>query len=291
MKTIAFATYQGLPSLTADEGAVCEVLQQHGIAATGALWDDPTVPWDRFDAVIVRSCWDYHLRAEEFQVWLDRLERAGLPIWNPAPLLRWNMNKLYLRDLAARGVTIIPTVWLERGAPANLAQVLAQQGWAEAVVKPAVSATAFGTWRTSAATAAVDQTKLAELLARGEVLVQPFMPEICDAGEWSFLFLGGRYSHAVLKRPQAGDFRVQADYGGTVVTVEPPAELIAQATRVVEAVEGRWLYARVDGVVADGQLLLMELEMVEPALFLSHHPAGVNRFAEAIRAVIGAANE
>jgi glutathione synthase/RimK-type ligase-like ATP-grasp enzyme len=284
MKQVAFATYQGLPNLTQEDRMVCEALLSHGVLVQPAVWDDPEVRWEAFDAVIVRSTWDYHLRCEAFRAWIDRVEASGVPLWNPAPLLRWNLEKSYLRTLEERGVPIIPTIWLSPGESADLPALLDRHGWEQAVVKPSISASAFGTWRTSRETAAADQERLAALLDRGGALIQPFLPEICQAGEWSFIFLGGSFSHAVRKRPRPGDFRVQSDFGGTAAAELPPPFLLEVAERVVAAVEQPWLYARVDGVEVGGKFLLMELEMTEPALFLSTSPHAVARFAQAIKA-------
>jgi len=209
-------------------------------------------------------------------------------VWNPPAVLRWNSHKGYLRDLAARGVPIVPTRWLERGTPVGLARLLRDAAWSDAVVKPAVSASAHGTWRTSFETASADQRQLDELLRAGDVMVQPFMSEVRDAGEWSFLFLGGRFSHAVLKRPGAGagDYRVQWEFGGTADAMVPPGNLVADAEAVMTAVPGNPLYARVDGVERDGRLVLMELELIEPHLFLGWDAGAPGRLAAALGALV-----
>src|SRR6266568_3199654 len=149
MKRIALATGAKLPPL-----------RELGVTAVPAVWDSPDVCWEEFQGVVVRSCWDYHHRLEEFLGWVVRLERAGIPVWNPPAVLRWNSHKGYLRDLAARGVPIVPTRWLGRGEPVDLPMLLEDAGWRDAVMKPAVSASASGTWRTSTEAAAGDQARL-----------------------------------------------------------------------------------------------------------------------------------
>ena len=130
----------------------------------------------------------------------------------------------------------------------------------------------------------LSREQLASILEPGEAMLQPFMPQVVEEGEWSLLFFAGEFSHAVLKRPRGDDFRVQAEFGGSADPVEPPAALRDGAARVLEAVEGPWLYARVDGVRAkDGGFLLMELEMLEPSLFLGTHGPAAARFADAVR--------
>ena len=233
--------------------------------------------------MLIRSSWDYHLRPLEFLDWIARLERGGVRVWNPGALLRWNHHKRYLQDLAARGVATVPTRWLARGEPADLQALLADVGWREAVIKPAVSASAFGTWRSSTETTSRDQSRLEELLSAGDVMVQPLLSEVGDAGEWSIVFLGGHFSHAVLKRPAAGDYRVQWEFGGSAVATAPARRLIADAGRVLAAVPGDPLYARVDGVERAGRLVLMELELIEPHLFLGWDAQAAGRLARAIR--------
>jgi glutathione synthase/RimK-type ligase-like ATP-grasp enzyme len=283
---IALATYAKLPTLNDDDRLLVPALAALGVTAVPAVWDSTGACWDEFQGVLIRSSWDYHLRAPEFLAWIERLERAGVAVWNPGDLLRWNHHKRYLRDLAAHGVVTVPTRWLAQGEAADLRAVLADAGWREAVVKPAVSASAFGTWRTSTKTATADRARLDELLGEGDVMVQPLLSEVGDVGEWSMLFLGGQFSHAVLKRPAPGDYRVQWEFGGSAVSAGPADELVADAERVIAAVPGEPLYARVDGVERDGRLVLMELELIEPHLFLGWDNGAAGRLAGGLRAVL-----
>ncbi|HEV2845348.1 MAG TPA: hypothetical protein VG477_10920 [Thermoanaerobaculia bacterium] len=281
-KRIAFVTHAGLPDLAADDLLAVAELSQRGSKVVPAVWDDPGVRWPDFDSVVIRSCWDYHHRPSVFLDWLSRMESEGVPLWNPAPVVRANVDKKYLGDLAAAGIRVVPMAWVEKGSAANLAAILEERGWDEAVVKPAVSASAFQTRRTSRAEAPAQQTSFEELLSLSSALVQPFLPEIQTRGEWSLIFLGGEFSHAVLKRPREGDFRVQEHLGGSSRPAVASEELIRQARAVVEKIPGPWLYARVDGVESGEGLLLMELELTEPSLFLESDLAAPARFAEAI---------
>jgi hypothetical protein len=287
MPHVAFVTYAALPELSADDRLAADALRRLGARVESVAWDAPGVPWSSFDAIVVRSCWDYHVRPLEFRAWLDDVERSGARLWNPAPLLRWNMEKTYLRELEARGVAVVPTRWVERGAEPSLVSLLAREGWSDAVVKPVLSASAHETWRTGAGQAAADEERFRGLLARGGVMVQPFLGAVRDEGEWSLLFFGGAFSHAVVKRPADGDFRVQESFGGVARREHPQPALLAQAQAVADLVPGPWLYARVDGCVVDGRFLLMELEMLEPSLFLASDPRAAPRFAEAILAAGG----
>jgi glutathione synthase/RimK-type ligase-like ATP-grasp enzyme len=286
MKRVAFVTYHKAPNLTADDALALAPLQQFGIAAIPAIWDDPQVDWKTFDAVVMRSCWDYHHKPRDFSRWIGHLEELKITVWNPAEILRWNMNKTYLRELAAQGVAIPPTVWLEAGSSADLYALLAANGFEQAVIKPTISATAYQTFHTSLATARHDQLRLDTILRTSGALVQQFVEEVKKTGEWSLLFFDGKFSHAVLKRPRDGDFRVQADFGGTSHRLEPAPALIKQAEAIVNLIGQPLLYARVDGFDLGGKLVLLELELLEPALFLEMDAPAPQRFAAALASVI-----
>ena len=283
---IALATYRDLPQLNEDDRLLQRALGALGIDAAPAVWDSAEERWSEYQAVLLRSCWDYHRRLEEFLAWLTVLERAGTAVWNPVPLVRWNSHKRYLKDVAAHGVPVVPTRWLRQGDQVGLVQLLAELGWRDAVVKPAVSASAFGTWRTSPATAAHDQARLDRLISDGDVMVQPLVAAVAAPGEWSLVFLGGQFSHAVLKRPAAGDYRVQWEFGGSAVSAVPGAHLVAAAERALAAAPGEALYARVDGVEQDGRLVLMELELIEPHLFFGWSAPAAARLAAALRTAL-----
>lgn len=275
---IALVTFAGIPDLTADDQLLATALHDLGADVRAVVWDDADVDWASFDAVVLRSTWDYHLRIDEFLAWLDRLEACGANVWNPVPVVRWNANKTYLREL---DVPQVPTVFVARGG--DVGAVLRERGWERAVVKPTVSATAFETH-------VVDVGRASARHATRDVLVQPFVDEIVRDGEWSVLFFGGAYSHAVLKRAKAGDFRVQNDFGGTAERREPPPEVLDGARRILDAAPAT-LYARVDGVAIDGVFTLMELELIEPALFLGQDAEAPGRMARVVFSAAAAASK
>jgi hypothetical protein len=287
MRRIALATYSKLPSLNDDDRLLVRALADLGVSAEPVVWDSADTDWTAFTAVVIRSCWDYQHRLAEFHGWLERLGRLGVAVWNPPALLRWNSHKGYLRDLTGAGVATVPTRWVARGTRAALSDLLDASGWQEAVVKPAVSASAQGTWRTSVASAAHDQARLDVLLAAGDVLVQRYVDAVRDPGEWSLLFFGGDYSHTVLKRPATGDFRVQWEFGGSALSAEPPMAVREDAARALAAAPGGTLYARVDGVEENSRLVLMELELIEPHLFLGWDPVAASTLARALVVRLG----
>ena len=251
-----------------------------GIEVTALPWDTPDAPWEEFSLVVLRSTWDYFHRPAEFSYWLRDMKRRQAKVLNPPDLALWNAEKTYLRELAPQ-IPIVPTFWVDQGGQVDLADVLRKEGWHAAVVKPTVSGTAFETWTTSPAQATDpdEQGRLERLLQSGGMMIQPYLEEIVTRGEWSIVFFDGNYSHAVLKKPAPGDFRVQADFGGTWQALTPSDALIEQARQVLikaGEVTGRAtpLYARVDGVESqlEGQFLLMELELIEPVLFFAAKP-------------------
>lgn len=281
MPSVALVTSSKFPNLTADDRLLLAPLAESRIQAAPAIWDDDAVDWSSYDAIILRSTWDYHLKPNQFLGWIDSLADVNRKLWNPPALVRRNASKTYLRDLDAKGIAIVPTIWPEFIEPVTLRERLKELGWTKAVVKPRISATAHRTQLITRENADSAQTLFEGLLAGPGVMVQKFMDSIIDEGEWSLMFFDGVFSHAVLKTPVSGDFRVQSDFGGRDRLVDPPMHVLQSATQILQGVDPT-LYARVDGVVEDNRFHLMELELIEPALFLSSHSSAPARFAEAI---------
>lgn len=279
-KRIALATSGKFARLTDDDRLLIEPLRANGISAEATVWDDLSIEWTQFNTVVIRSCWDYHLRLREFLHWIATLEREGVRVCNSPGMIRWNADKSYLRDLEKRGIPIVPTVWPEEQL--DLHQQMSSLGWDKAVVKPRVSATAHRTELISAEKAHLAQPLVDQLLRGPGVMVQQFMDAIQTRGEWSLIFFAGQFSHAVIKTPKAGDFRVQHDFGGLERLAEAPDLIRNAAQQVVRALDDVPLYARVDGVESEGRLLLMELELIEPALFFGLAAEASQRFARAI---------
>jgi glutathione synthase/RimK-type ligase-like ATP-grasp enzyme len=291
MYRVAYATCSPDPAYPPDTGAqhFAPIAARHGLDVIPKIWNDPAVNWQDFDMVLLRSTWDYYMRPGEFLAWLDDLP---VPVWNPPELVRWNYHKKYLLELAANGFKVVPTHLIDRGSSADLASILRENDWQEAVIKPAIANSAFNTFRVDAQNLAFVQTQLTQSLPRMDMLIQPFVPHI-TSGEWSLIFfreaLGDiRFSHAVLKLPAEGDMRVQAEFGGQTFAQKPPASLVHDAHKLLESVRYPWLYARVDGVAADERLLLMELELIEPEIFLEHHPTAADTFTQVLKGYLDA---
>ena len=248
---IGLATSEDFPRLDADDAPLLEAL---GDAAQPAVWSDPAVDWSAYDAVLIRSVWDYFVRHEEFLAWV---ERVPVPMWNTADTIRWNSEKSYLRELSDAGVRTIPTAW-EGEVP-----------WEDAIVKPTVAGGSLGLRRATKG----------EPIEPGH-MAQPFLPEITN-GELSLVFFDGEFSHAIRKTPAEGDIRVQPEHGGTVAAAQPTAEELAIAKGVLDAAGRDLLYARVD-LVGDG--LLIELEAIEPRFFFEYAPPqAAGKLAQALR--------
>jgi glutathione synthase/RimK-type ligase-like ATP-grasp enzyme len=285
-RTVGFVTTLAEPDITSDDALVVPELARLGWSVRALPWD-ASAPEPDVGAVVFRSAWNYHLKPAEFRAWLDTLEGRRTPSFNPVPVARWNVAKTYLAELAAAGARIPKTAWIERGATSSLADALRAHDFKRAVVKPVISMSAYETWRTDAASAPEQEPRFEQLITGGAVMLQEYLPEVETGGELSFMFFNRQFSHAVLKLPRAGDFRVQNDWGGTRHAAEPPAALVEQAAAVLGAVPGPLPYARVDGVVVGDALVLMELELIDPVLFLGWHPDAPRRFAEALHEHLG----
>ena len=279
---IAIATASNVVGLDEDEPLLLAALRDLGLDVEVVPWDEDGVAWGRFDLVVVRSTWNYHLDRDRFLAWAEALPA----VLNPVDVLRWNTDKRYLRDLAAAGVPVVPTAWLEPGDAAVLPE------WPELVVKPAVSAGSLhtGRYRSDDHDAAVAHAD--GLLAEGRtVMVQPYLADVDEAGETALVYLGGRFSHAIRKGPilRPGGGMFEGPYADEDISPRPatPAERdLADAT--LAAVPGgadRLLYARVD-VVADetGSPVVLELELTEPSLFLTEADGSAGALAAAIAA-------
>ncbi|MEM7199716.1 MAG: hypothetical protein AAF628_05580 [Planctomycetota bacterium] len=284
MSNLVFATCDELPELDAGDRAVVAELRRLGHRARAAIWNDAREDWAAADAVIVRSCWDYHLEVDRFLGWLDQLDAMGVGVGNPTPVLRWNLDKRYLLELAAQGTDVVPTHLVAPRTEWDLPAILEARGWQDAVIKPAISLSAHRTWRCTPANAAEVQQKFEAGQGGSGALIQPFIPEIAREGEWSLIYFAGRYSHAARKLPAAGDFRVQTEHGGSRQATEPPPEVRESSDALVARRARDCLYARVDGVRWEGVWHLMELELIDPELYVDRDAAAAARFAAAVAA-------
>jgi glutathione synthase/RimK-type ligase-like ATP-grasp enzyme len=258
-----------------------EELHKLGISSELVSWR-ASLDWSSFDLVVIRTPWDYFLHLEEFLSWVEVVEQVTR-VLNSSRILRWNSHKKYLKELSGLGVPTVPTVWVDRHQACE--GLMDSLEWPIVVVKPAVSIGAIGALKGQAQDAQV-QEHLKQELVKGDVMIQPFLESVADFGELSLIYFSGIYSHAILKKPQKGDYRVQDAYGGTNSLVQADVQAQQIGNQVLSYLPDFSLYARVDLVKYQNQWLLMELEAIEPELFLPIAPQASMRFAAAIQSHI-----
>ena len=279
---VALVTCEEFSGLYPDDLLLVPALEELGVSAVPAVWSRDDIDWTSFDALVMRSPWDYFERVAEFRNWLDARITSGVLMCNSQEIIEWNFDKSYLQDLARKDVEVVPTICIAPQERADIAALAGARGWNEIVVKPTIAGGGYRAYRFRLDELPHYSADIAQTLVDRGVLVQPFLPEILTGGELSLLFFDGVYSHAVCKRARAGDYRVQFQFGGTNENVEASETLVAQARVCIAHAPALPVYARVDGVVKDGRFLLMELEVFEPLMFLSHDPEAPGRFARAI---------
>jgi glutathione synthase/RimK-type ligase-like ATP-grasp enzyme len=274
-------TTENLEGFVNDDELAHAPLQALGWNVQAVPWQQHGVDWRALDAVVIRSTWDYQNAPHAFLSVLDQIERSGAHLENALEIVRWNMNKTYLRDLDGRGIPIVTTLWGADLGPVDERVILDQLGTEEAVIKPVIGANADHTYRLRRGSAA--WRRAADTFKDRGYLVQPFIPSIITEGEYSLFFFNGELSHVILKTPKAGDFRVQEEHGGIIRAVPATSALVSAGERVLADVTPIPLYARVDlvslGAPGYG---LMELELIEPALYFRMDEKAAERFARAL---------
>lgn len=283
MRRCAFLTLDDASAYVVDDALACEPLREVGWEVEPVSWRRSGVAWSDYDLVVIRSTYDYMTAPDAFLAALEEIERSGTPLFNDLGIVRWNLRKTYLRDLAGRGVPVVPTVWRDRLRPGELPDLLRETGAAEAVVKPVVGANAEGAFRLTAGSVRERAEEVEAWYAERALMAQPFVPAVVEEGEFSLFYFNGEHSHTILKTPRASDFRVQEEHGGQIRSVTADAALLAAGAAALQAIGAAPLYARADFVRANGGgFWLMELELIEPSLYLRTDPGAPRRFARAI---------
>lgn len=265
-----------------DDRLLQEALQERGVTSTRIDWAHPDVDWSTFSCAVFRTTWDYFERFEAFTSWLEAAT-SQVRLCNTPELVWWNLDKHYLADLNERGIPVVDSQFIEQGARLRLEERLAALGWGEAVIKPCISAGGRDTYRVQKEdTGAVEET-VQPLLEDASFILQPFLNDIVDTGEVSLMVFDGDYTHAIRKAAKDGDFRVQDNHGGTVHPYEPSNEQIELALRAMDACDPVPRYGRVDiARTNEGRWAVMELELIEPELWLRDHPPSADAFARVI---------
>lgn len=279
MIDVGLVTYSGRNEQTPDDYLLTLALEALGLTVEHPAWDDPGVAWGDFGMLVIRSTWNYHLRRDDFLAWTCMVSQATR-LWNPPDVIEWNSHKGYLRELSDKGVGVVPTVWLERGTRASLGDIMRAEGWDRVVVKPAVSAAACHTMRVDGTALERGQAHLESGLASGDMMIQLYLESVATEHERSLIFLADEFSHAVRRAPVL-DLKHESEFQPNCV--EARSDEMALARRALYAASSPLLYARVDiARDAEGTPVLMELELVEPYLFLERAAGSAEMFARAI---------
>ena len=277
-RPIAFLSTDDLSGHVSDDHLAVAPLRKLGWSVEFVSWR-VSLDWRQFSAVVIRTPWDYTADAEAFLSQLQIIEESSTPLANSLSTVRWNLDKTYLRELSTVGLSVVPTRWLTGVSQRELEHCAKQFQAQELVIKPQLGAGAKDTLRLKPSQF---DDQLAKLYAQRPVMIQPFLEQIVSEGEYSLFFFAGSLCHTINKRPATGDFRVQEEHGGIITAVEPSAKMIAIATEIIHALPEKPLYARVDLVRFQDSFVLMELELVEPSLYLRMSPQAATVFATTI---------
>lgn len=284
MKKCAILSMDSLADFDAYDALLDEPLQALGWRTELVSWRSSQVNWSYYDAVIIRSPWDYQDDMALFLEVLMEIEKSTARLENSFAVVKWNINKSYLKSLAAANVTIVPTLWPSTFSPKDITSYFAHFASEDIVLKPRVSANADNTFWLNRENYSSKIDQLIQAYADRELMVQPFMANICQEGEFSLFYFNGEFSHAILKTPAKGDFRVQEEHGGALLSITPEPALLASANKTMHAISqlhGELLYARIDFVRYQDTFALMEAELIEPSLYFNMDQASPQRFANA----------
>ena len=280
MKKLAFLSMDDLQDFFVYDELLLAPFAAHGYQVDTVSWHLSDYDFTTYEAVIVRSPWDYQQYEAEFVACLKRINQQT-QLLNSLPLMLWNLNKHYLQDLEQATVPVLPTRWLEGYAHKTLESAFAEFDCAEIVIKPCVSANADDTFRLTPEKLAAMQAQLADCFAGRACMVQPFVTSVVERGEVSLFYFGGELSHAILKRPKAGDFRVQEEHGGSLQSITPEPAMLHNAEAALKAMPDDYLYARVDLLWFAGEWRIIELELIEPSLYFNLDEQSPQRFVDA----------
>lgn len=281
MARCAFLTMDNLDEFEVYDDLLIEPLSKRGWAVDMVSWRDRQADWDQYEAVIIRSPWDYQQDAGRFMNVLEEIDESSARLENPLNLVKWNIDKNYLRELESQGILIVPSLWGKHLIREQLLKAFKELSAGEVVIKPTVSANADDTFRVMQTLGSDTEKDLLCTFHNRAYMIQPFMQSIVTEGEFSLFYFGGQYSHAILKTPGKGDFRVQEEHGGILKAVEPETQLLKRAQQTMRRIHPQPLYARADYVrTGSDDFALMELELIEPSLYFNMDPESPERFAK-----------
>jgi hypothetical protein len=279
-KRCAFLTMDNADGWSIDADLGVAPLEARDWQVEWVPWRSAGIDWNRFDAVYIGTPWDYPEDLARFIGVLERIDASQAVLVNDLALVRWNLSKTYLRELESQGAAIVPSLWHERLEPGGLAAAFDRLGVDRIIAKPLVSTNATDTLLLTPESVRRRETSLLRTFSDRGLVIQPFVENIQKEGEYSLFYFGNRFSHAIRKIPKSRDFRVQEEHGARIEAVEPDAALVRCADRILQLVRPVPVYGRCDLVrAADGRFLLMELELIEPSLYLRMDAGAAERFA------------
>lgn len=259
-----------------------EAFERRGLRVGRTNWDNADFDWTETEYIIFKTTWDYFDRFEEFMRWLHDVSKKTKLI-NRIETIRWNVDKHYLLDLNKKGLNIPKTIFIESGDDSEFEKIFLNSGWKDSILKPVVSGGGRHTYKINKDNASEHEKIYRELIKNEAMMLQEFQYSVLDEGEKTFMVFGGKYSHAVLKKAKAGDFRVQDDFGGTVHEYEASKEEIEFAECVMSLCNPLPVYGRVDAIKDNnGKLAVSELELIEPEMWFRTKPEAAEVYAEAV---------
>lgn len=280
MKKCALLSMDNLDAFECYDHLLIEPMAKVGWDVEEVSWRNPSIDWNSFDVVVVRSTWDYQDDSKVFLEVLNQIDKSTALLLNPLPLIKWNVNKRYLAELEEKGVTIVPTNWSSSYTKSDFTDALKKFAVNQLIIKPCVSANADDTFRLNSGQE-INHELLEKRFRNRECMIQPFMRSVIQEGEYSLFYFNGKLSHTILKKPKTNDFRVQEEHGGQLTLVSAEKKLLNSAEKVLENLPFKTLYARLDFVRKDDEFALMEAELIEPSLYFNLDKDSPKRFTSA----------
>jgi glutathione synthase/RimK-type ligase-like ATP-grasp enzyme len=281
MTSLGILTCERFPNLLEADQEIISLLKSQNIKASPLVWNDNQINWHEFDALLFRSTWDYYKTADVFIQWLHAIKSMNIPTINEIDTIIWNVNKNYLKELQEKAVNIIPTEFISTSPDFNL-DFIHEKSWKECVIKPSISAGSFYTKRFSIEDISSIENEYKSLFSNHTLLIQEYEQLIETKGETSLIFFDKQFSHSIIKTPKQGDFRIQTQFGGQYTLYQPPTNVIEAAYFGLSQINENLCYARVDGIEKEDQFYIMEIELIEPDLYLQYYPEAKKMFVSSI---------
>ena len=283
MPKCAFLTIKDLSEFECYDDQLISPMNKNGWECEFIPWDQSNINWNNFDLAIIRSTWDYQGRIKEFLEVLENINSSNCILENSLELVKWNIDKSYLKELSKKGIQIVPSLFYDNYSKKILNDSFFFFSTTKLIIKPAISANADDTFIIDKKSSEKTSIILKNLFANRKFLIQPFIENILSEGEYSLIFFENTHSHTLIKKPKSGDFRVQEEHGGILTLVEKPdIKMVNEAKKVLNSLPCKNLYSRIDFVKKGNNFLLMEVELIEPSLYFNLNPHAAIKFSSII---------